>query len=60
MKKAQAEGLCLDSLLYTYRIADSIGAFRRAKEEYFGFGMSGLGEKARWGGLDRKSGETAF
>jgi hypothetical protein len=55
MKKAQAHGLCLGFLLYTSSIAHLIGVYRRAKEEYFEFGMSGLREKRRFGGLDKKT-----
>jgi hypothetical protein len=44
-------------LLYASSIAYLIRVFRRAKEEYFRFGMRGLGEKRHSRGLDKKSGK---
>jgi hypothetical protein len=39
---------------YTYRIAYLTGVYRRVNGKYFQFGMSGLGEKGGFGGLDKK------
>lgn len=41
--------------LTIYSIANSIGVFRRANGQYFQCGMSGLEEKGRFGGLDKKT-----